>query len=198
MPGSDRTLRWPRWLNGAVKLVFVGLLVFSVIAAGQPQFAGKAMGTRAAVYPIAALIVPLVWLATGRRGPYPHLIDALVVVPFVIDLGGNAADLYDSLVWFDDVAHLVNWMLLVIAVGLTLARGALAPPVVAGLALGFGATTHIIWEIGEYLVTQISDSNLFLTYEDTIGDLALSLTGSFLGAATVWVLTRRARPSQPR
>ena len=52
----------------------------------------------------------------------------------------------------------------------------------ADLTLGFGATTNVLWEICEYLVMRLGSSGLHLTYEDTIGDLALSFCGSLVGA----------------
>jgi hypothetical protein len=54
-----------------------------------------------------------------------------------------------------------------------------------GLALGFGAVTDIVWEIGEFALMRSGASGLQLTYENTIQDLALSLTGAALGALTV-------------
>ena len=125
----------------------------------------------------------------------------LVVLPFVIDLGGNALDLYDRYGWFDDLAHALNWAILTTAFGLALRSAALPRWAATGLALGFGATTHVLWELSEYLVTRLSGSDLHLTYEDTIGDLALSLCGSVAGAAiTAALVTRAARPtaSAPR
>jgi hypothetical protein len=91
------------WLNVAVKALLVGLLLFSVFS-GLERFNGKAMLVRALTYPIAALVVPVAWRLRGARRPYPHLVDALIVLPFVIDTGGNVLDLY-SVSWFDDLAH---------------------------------------------------------------------------------------------
>ena len=59
------------------------------------------------------------WQRRGRPQPYPHSIDILVVLPFVIGAGGNVLDLY-SLWWFDDVAHFLNGLILVSAFALAL------------------------------------------------------------------------------
>ena len=179
------------WANLAVKLVLVGLLLFSVFS-DLERFSGKAMTARALTYPVAALVVPIVWLLRGRRRPYPHAIDVLVVLPFVIDTGGNVADLY-SVWWFDDVAHFLNWWILVSAVALALRRTTLGPSVSWCLAVGFGAVTEILWELGEYTVMKLGSSGLQLTYVDTIGDLALGGGGTLLGASLVsaaWKLSR--------
>ena len=36
----------------------------------------------------------------------------LIVAPSVIDMAGNAANLYDTVSWWDDVNHFVNWAIL--------------------------------------------------------------------------------------
>ena len=81
------------WLNLALKAALVGLLLFAVFS-GAEQFEGKAMEGRALTYPLAAVVVPLVWLLWGRRRgwEYPYTIDILVVLPFLIDTLGNALD----------------------------------------------------------------------------------------------------------
>ena len=183
--------RFGLWLNVTVKALLVGLLLFSVFS-DLERFNGKAMTSRALTYPIAALIVPAVWWLRGKPRPYPHFVDALVVLPFVIDTGGNVLDLY-SLWWFDDVAHFLNWTILVSAFALALLRTRLPLLAVWGLAVGFGAATEILWEIGEYAVMKLGSSGLQLTYVDTIGDLALGGCGTLLGATLVcgaWRLSR--------
>jgi hypothetical protein len=179
------------WLNVAVKALLVGLLLFSVFS-DLERFNGKAMTSRALTYPVAALIVPAVWWLRGRRRPYPHLVDVLIVLPFVIDTGGNVLDLY-SVYWFDDLAHFLNWWILVSAATLALRRTQLGLLPSWGLAIGFGAATEILWEIGEYVVMELGSSGLQLTYVDTIGDLALGGAGTLLGASLVsaaWKLSR--------
>ena len=44
----------------------------------------------------------------------------LLVAPFLVDVAGNALDLYDSIVWWDDLNHFVNWALLCGALGAAL------------------------------------------------------------------------------
>jgi glycopeptide antibiotics resistance protein len=179
------------WLNVAVKAVLVGLLLFSVFSDLQ-RFNGKAMTARALTYPIAALIVPVVWWLRGRPRPYPHAVDALVVLPFLVDTGGNVLDLY-SVSWFDNLAHFLNWWILVSAFTLALRRTQLGLLLSWSLAVGFGAVTEILWELGEYLVMKLGSSGLQLTYTDTIGDLAFGGSGTLLGASLVSVAWRLSR-----
>ena len=177
------------WLNFGVKALLIGLLLFSVTS-DLERFNGKAMWARALAYPLAALIVPVAWRLRGRPQPYPHLVDILVVLPFVIDTAGNVLDLY-SLWWFDDVAHFLNWWILVSAFALAMQRTELGRLPAWSIAVGFGAATEILWELGEYTVMKLGSSGLQLTYEDTIGDLALGGAGTLLGATLVAVAFRR-------
>ena len=119
------------------------------------------MSGRAIVYPIAVLLVPVVWwLLSRRRGrplPYPYTLDILWTLPFLIDTLGNVADLYDSIAWWDDLNHLVNWAILVLACGQLLLMLPLGRLTTGALCVGFGAVTAILWEFAEY-VTFIRNS----------------------------------------
>src|SRR5204862_3595088 len=130
-------------------------LVVGTLASGLPQFDGKGFGARVVVYPILMLLMPVAWLAgyrlLGRPRPVPWDACALVMLPFLIDVTGNTLDLYDSVWWWDDANHFVNWFFLNLGVGLLLAGAARQP----GWALllmvsGIGAIMAIGWEIGEY------------------------------------------------
>jgi hypothetical protein len=181
------------WIDVAVKAALVGLLLFAIVRSDLPQFEGKAVVGRALTYPIAALIVPAVWLARGRRGRYPYDIDVLIVLPFLVDTLGNALNLYDTISWWDDLNHFVNWGILVTGFGRLLVRLPVGRLNAFALAVGFGAVTAVLWEFGEYLTFIRNNANELRTaYTDTLGDLALGLSGSAVAAAlTVSVLWRR-------
>jgi hypothetical protein len=178
-------------LDLAVKVALVALLLFGALS-GLDRFEGKAMAGRALTYPVVTLIVPIAWWLWFRRARYPYALDILLVLPFLIDTAGNALDLYDSVSWWDDANHLVNWFLLVLGFGQVLLRTRLPAAVVFGLAAGFGAITHILWEIGEYFAFIRDNPDEFRTaYTDTIGDLGLSLAGSVLAALLLAAVVRR-------
>jgi len=165
-------------LNIGAKLLLVALLVYATTHLEFDQFRGKAMTARAVFYPVSIVVIPIVWALRGRPKPYPHLADLFLAMPFIIDVSGNALDLYNSVVWFDDVAHVVTWMFLVLAVGFLILRLGLEAWLTAALLIGFGAATHVLWEIIEFVAMEIGAPGLQLTYKDTIMDLALSLCGS--------------------
>ena len=56
------------WLNVGAKALLVAMLLFSVTS-DLERFNGKAMLARALTYPLAALIVPVVWQLRGRPRP---------------------------------------------------------------------------------------------------------------------------------
>jgi hypothetical protein len=179
--------RWWLALDVAVKVALLALLVFSLARPDLPRFRGNAMTARAIAYPLAVVVVPVVWwfLRRRRRIPYPYAIDILIVLPFLVETAGNAANLYDSTSWWDNANHFFNWLILVLLVGLLLARKNLSPLVIAGLAIGFGAVTAILWELLEYVTSIYDSAELETAYHDTLGDLALGLSASIVAAALV-------------
>ena len=174
--------------NYAVKAALVVLLALPLLFPDWPQYQGKAMEGRALTYPLAIIVVPIIFaLVFRRRGSaYPHDVDMLLGLPFAIDMAGNAADLYDAISWWDDLNHLVNWGILSLGAGLLFGRVVQQRSVVFGLTAGFGAATAIIWELAEYVTFIRDNANEFATaYTDTLGDLALGFTGSCVAAAIV-------------
>ena len=175
-----------------LKVGLIGLLLLAVLFPHLPQFEGKAMGGRALAYPLSAFLVPVVWFIWFRRYPYPIAIDILVVLPFFIDTAGNALDLYDSIEWWDDANHLVNWAILTAGAAVALSYLPLGRMNRFALGVGFGALTAIGWELAEY-ITFIKDSpELETAYTDTLGDLLLGTIGAIIASGLVAFLLPRA------
>ena len=61
------------------------------------------------------------------------------------------------------------------------------------VALGFGATAAVLWELGEYAAFLRFLPTYALVYPDTLGDLTLGTSGSLLAGLLV-AIGRRARP----
>ena len=164
-----------------LKLALVAALAFGTLS-DLERFEGKAFGARLIAYPLATLIVPAAWWLGSRRPPYPYAADILITLPFLIDTLGNVFDLYDTIEWWDDANHFVNWALLTAAFGQFLLRLPLGVLNTFALAVGFGAVTAILWEFGEYFAFIRDSPELATAYTDTLGDLALGLTGSTVAA----------------
>jgi hypothetical protein len=161
---------------------------------GLPQFEGKAFAGRLLAYPVLMLLVPAVWALVrrhrGGREPLPWGAFALLMLPFFIDVTGNTPDLYDSVSWWDDANHLVNWFFLSLGAGLLLARGGVRPRWALGLLVaGFGALLAVGWEVAEWATFIRHGTELDTAYTDTLGDEVLGCLGA---AVAGLVVARRA------
>ncbi len=178
-------MRWLRWANWVTKGLLVAFLLHGVLFADLPQYQGKGMGWRLLLYPLTTLLVPVVWHVRGRRPrPYPHHLDLVVALPFMLDTAGNAFNLFDSIGWWDDFMHVLNWIPWVMVAGFIARYSAhLGRWAVFVIAWGYGAITHILWEEAEYVTFVAANPNESTTaYRDTMGDLILSLSGGLIGA----------------
>lgn len=182
-----------RYANLAVKLGLVVLIVMSLIDPDLGGVKAKAGGSRAFVYPLAMLLVPALWWAFYRAKSFPWLGDLLLCLPWFTDTLGNRLNLYDTVSWFDDWMHFMNWGFLTAGfLVITLPRGL---PWWRALerGLAFGMTTAALWEIAEYLTFIRWSPELATAYEDTLGDLVLDLAGTVLAVILVWA-SRRSSP----
>ena len=189
------------WIDVALKTALIGQLAVAVAWPDLPQFEGKAFAGRAIAYPIAVLLVPAIWWLLRRRRPieFPYALDILWTLPFLIDVSGNTADLYDTIGWWDDANHFVNWGILVAAFGQLLIRLPLGRLEAAALAIGFGAVTALLWEFGEYLTfIRFNEEEFRTAYTDTLGDLALGLGGSVVAAVLTATVLWPVRSSASR
>ena len=161
-------------------------------AVGGQQFDGKAFGARLVAYPLLMLAVPVLWWLTHRGRPQPWTAFALVMAPFLVDVTGNTLDLYDTVGWWDDANHLVNWALLCGGLGLLLARLGVAPRwALAVVVAGTGALLAVLWEVGEWFSFIRHGTELETAYEDTLGDEVLGTAGAALAGL---VVALRVRP----
>lgn len=184
----------------AIALIILGLTVAQLAIAtfvpGLDQFEGKAFGARLMAYPLMMLVVPVIhWWWAQRQDPVPATpwaAYAFIWAPFLIDVTGNTFDLYDSVTWWDDANHFVNWFLLAAGAGLILSRTAELPPWVLGwLTVGIGAMLAIGWELGEWYAFIRHGTELDTAYEDTLFDEVLGTLGA--GVAGLWMTIRRRR-----
>ncbi len=173
----ERNILW------AVRIGLVVAIAISVAFPSWEQFEGKGMAFRAPFYLLPLFVVPLIWKLKGSSPPYPHIVDALVVAPFLMDTLGNVLNFYENFDATDDVLHFCNWVLLMAGITLAIARTGVGKLNAWSLGWGFGGLAIIWWEAAEWLVQELGTAGLGLTYGDTIGDLLLSSTGGAVGAA---------------
>jgi hypothetical protein len=192
-------VRWLLAIDAAIKVATVVLLAWAVMSPDLPQFTGKAFTGRAVAYPIAILVLPLGWWVFGRpRGfDFPVAADILLGLPFLIDVAGNGLNLYDSVEWWDDANHFVNWALHTAAIGLLLRAGSWGAWNRAALCVGWAASTAILWELAEYVAFVPNSPEAATAYADTLGDLALGLIGGAIAAVAVSRLPQANRRSTP-
>jgi hypothetical protein len=198
-PSRTRGRAWAPWVCAALFALTVGQLLVATLAPDLPQFSGKGFGARLALYPVMMLAAPVSWWVASRRvSSSPSLMPwwgfAWIMLPFLVDVTGNTADLYDSIGWWDDANHFVNWFCLSLGAGLLLVRAPVALPgwLLALLVTGVGAAMAIGWELGEYTAfIRANPAELATAYTDTLGDEALGTLGAALAGLTLTRLPRR-------
>ncbi|GAA1679182.1 hypothetical protein GCM10009745_23670 [Kribbella yunnanensis] len=178
------------------KVLLFALLLTALIWPDLSGIKGKASTARLIVYPIGAMVLPLWWWAYGRtrsklHRTFPWPADLLLTLPWLIDLIGNRLNLFDSVTWWDDAMHFVLWGFLTAGALLAFAPRNLSRAVTAFVALGFGATAAVIWELGEYVAFVRKSPELQTAYTDTLGDLALGTLGALLAGLLLHHLTPR-------
>lgn len=181
----------------AILALTVIQLAVATLVSGLPQFEGKAFGSRLAAYPAMMLAVPVAWALLRRKSDRIVPIDwgavAFLMTPFLIDITGNTADFYDSIYWWDDANHLVNWFLLSMGVGLILRHARdLRPWELAFMVTGFGAFLAILWELAEWYTFIRHGTEKATAYEDTLGDMALGTLGAFIAGLVIARSRRQA------
>jgi hypothetical protein len=190
----DGRFRAGWWAPGTVLALTVVQLGLGTFASLE-QFEGKAFGARLVAYPVMMLVVPAAWWLAhrGRTTRAPWAAFALVMAPFLIDVTGNTLDLYDSVTWWDDANHFVNWVLLCAGLGLLLLQGVRTSWTRVLLVTGLGAVLAIGWELGEWYTFIRHGTELDTAYQDTLGDEALGT----LGALVAGLLLRRPATPEP-
>jgi hypothetical protein len=177
------------WLPALVLAATVAQLAVATFVPGIERFEDKAFGARLAAYPAMMLLVPAIWwLAVGRRHPEkepPYVAFALIMLGFLVDTTGNSLDLYDTVTWWDDSNHFVNWFFLLSGLGLIIARDVAPRWVQVLLVTGLGCLLALGWELGEWYTFIRHGTELDTAYEDTLGDMTLGTCGAFLAALLV-------------
>lgn len=189
---------WPRVVTIGIFVATVGQLLIATTVSGLSQFEGKGFAGRLVAYPLLMVLVPAVWALRRHRslgsGAAPWAAFGLIMAPFLIDVTGNSANLYDTVPWWDDANHFLNWLLLCAGIGLLVARAGVRPPWALGLLIGgVGALLAIGWELAEWFTFIRHGTELGTAYQDTLGDEALGTLGAAVAAVLIvrWTAQRR-------
>lgn len=186
-------LRRPHGLAAYIAdaLRVVGLL--SVVAAAiwsTPADAG-----------ILALALPALMAprALGIRAGF----DIAVCLAVLVAAGSNVLDLYRTVAGWDLVVHFVCTGVIAAAAYIVLARCKVVSPQGAGdfthraaivLTTLLGLAVSAVWEMIEWTGRTFVTSEIFVTYQDTIGDMAMGgLGGIFAGLLVAFVRLERER-----
>jgi hypothetical protein len=192
-------------LDLLVKVALVGLLVSALLFPDLSGVKEKAGTARLVVYPLGMVVVPLWWWLYGRRradrsgrGGFPWAADLLISLPWLLDLLGNRFNLFDTVDWWDDWMHFLNWLLLTAGVLLAWSPRAVSRGVVVMCAVGFGLIAALLWEVGEYFAFIRTSPELTTAYTDTLGDLTLGGLGALVaGLAVAYLRPGSAGTSAP-
>jgi hypothetical protein len=188
------------WLPVLILLLTMGQLAVAQWVPGIERFEGKAFGARLVFYPVLMLLVPAIWWAAVKRkrpeAEVPYVAFSLIMLGFLVDTTGNSLDFYDTLTWWDDLNHFVNWVFLNAGIGLLIV-GAVRPTwarivVVAGI----GSMLALGWEIGEWYTFIRHGTEIETAYEDTLADMTLGTLGGTLAALLVARARRGVASSQ--
>lgn len=184
---SGRRVR--AWLPASILLLTVAQLAVAEWWPGIERFADKAFGARLVAYPALMLLAPVLWWffvkRTEPRARAPHGAFSLIMLGFLVDVTGNSADLYDTVVWWDDANHFVNWFFLLTGIGLIVGRSVRPDWALVLLVTGLGAVLAIGWELGEWYTFIRHGTELDTAYEDTLGDETLGTLGALCAGLVV-------------
>ena len=184
--------------NVFAKGALVLLLLLALLYPDQGNLRDKAAGMRAVGYPLISFTLPVLWWTLWReRMSFPWVSDLLITITCFSDILGNRIDLYDTVLWFDDLMHFANTGLLAAAfILLTLPRD-IGFGRVLERALAFGATAAIAWELAEFFAFISRSTEREFAYADTLGDLTLGTAGAVVAAVVLHRSWRHGRLLDP-
>jgi hypothetical protein len=133
----------------------------------------------------------LAWLV--RPLQLPRAYDAAFIIALTLQAAGEAFGAYDSIPWFDNVAHFSLPFFLAPTLYIALARADVVPDPkdetttrhyvgIFVVSFALGVALGGVWEIWEWVSDHSFGSSLQLGLDDTVGDLVADTLGSLCGA----------------
>lgn len=174
------------WLADAVRAIAIVLVVLSLFTLPFTDFAVLSMSLP------AVMLSRMIGL---RSGP-----DLVTCVTVFVAAGSNVLELYRAWTGWDLVVHLVcTGVLAAVALVLLDDAGVVAPtgrrrtPIVVATIAGLALSA--VWEMIEWFGYRFITDAIFVTYDDTIGDMMAGGLGALIVGvvASRWRLTRDDR-----
>jgi hypothetical protein len=130
----------------------------------------------------------------AQRLALPRRFDLLFIGAMALQAWGNAARLFETVYWWDDLVHLVLPLASVPVLYVLLLRLGMVNDLsderhrrhrlgFVIFAIGVGLSIGALYEIYEYVMNRGLGADIAIGYADTITDLALDTTGSLIGGA---------------
>ncbi len=133
-------------------------------------------------------------------GQFPDWIYIIILVfAFFSIIMGGVYEWYDSIVWFDEVMHLLGGLLMGLAVFVLLysllSRQLIAgrPIVILILAVGLAVALGAVWEIIEFILDSIFGFSMQPSLYDTNIDLILNVVGALIMGILLYVVVRKRK-----
>lgn len=181
------------WVADAIRVVgllsvLVAALVFAPTDAGVLAFA------------LPALLVPRF---VGVRAGF----DIAYGVTVLVAAWSNVLDLYTRIAWWDLVVHFACTGVLAVTVYLASSRLRVVPDLRANgiprrspiiLTAAFGLAISALWEMVEWAGWRFISDEIFVAYQDTIGDMVVGGAGALLGGILLSVLRIDRADALPR
>jgi hypothetical protein len=144
---------------------------------------------------VLALVLPAI-LLPRFIGVHPGF-DIVFGVVLLVAAWSNVFDLYTLISWWDLAVHFACTGVVAILVSLLLARvGVIASPRSPDVTLAsslvlttlFGLAASAVWEMIEWLGKEFVSSDIFVEYDDTIGDMAIGGLGALVAGFAIAAL----------
>lgn len=174
------------WLADAVRAIAIVLVVLSLFTLPFTDFAVLSMSLP------AVMLSRMIGLRSG--------LDLVTCVTVFVAAGSNVLELYRAWTGWDLVVHLVcTGVLAAVALVLLDDAGVVAPtgrrrtPIVVATIAGLALSA--VWEMIEWFGYRFITDAIFVTYDDTIGDMMAGGLGALIVGvvASRWRLTRDDR-----
>jgi hypothetical protein len=180
--------------NFGLRIAILAFTIDALVNAGDPRFAGKALGPRnVGIFIGLSMLFPILHFIYKRWKQYPFWHDALYLSIFWLDMAGNSLNLYNAVEWWDHIPHFHGpGALSMVLMG---AFGLAALP-----AAGLSTILHVVLEIWEYWGDVLLGTHNVRGLADSINDLAFGIGGmllyTFLASRVRYLKLRRTRPNK--